>query len=231
MAWVQGNAAITGLLAGGIFNISFGSPVTPGSCVVIGVTTYNGAQMPAGVTDDKGNTYTQSDQAVDSGAGGAVTTYYLTNIRNLPTTLTLDMGRANTAGTIAIHEYSGIVTTADPRDGHAINFQHNPTPTTTDGITSGNITTTVNGDTIWGYVGDTGAFNNSPAIGTGFAQREIDATNTAGWTSEDEVQVTAGVTAATFTSNQGGNNFITAVMALKAAPIPPPVTFLIASEW
>jgi hypothetical protein len=151
------------------------------------------------VTDNAGNTYTIVDNVARGGGfNGCLASFYLANITNAPTSITATLGTAN-ACEIMVSEYSGVATTS-PLDGHAMQFQGSP-GTGANGVTSGNITTTINGDLIFGGVTDTNGSSNGLAAGSGFASRILNNTANGNFqTTEDQIQASAGVIAATFTA-------------------------------
>lgn len=107
------------------------------------------------------------------------------------------------------HEVSGTDTT-DSNDGTVANTQDAP-GTGTDAVTSTAVTTTVNGDYIFGasFGVNVGSQINA---GTGFTLREQDA---AGFTTEDRIQASSGSIAATFTNTNASEYNISMMMALK----------------
>jgi hypothetical protein len=157
------------------------------------------------VTDGT-NTYTLYDNPTTSGnirAGLAVAK----NITGGALTTTFNF--SGSAGTInaVCHEVSGADTT-DPVDKHAINAQ-SFAGTGADFITSGSVTTTTNGQYIFGATRS--EFGSGQTPGTGYTQR-----NDAFLESEDQVQGSGGPIAATFTPG-GNDNYLTGILTLKAA--------------
>lgn len=114
-------------------------------------------------------------------------------------------------GTVAMaaHEITGI-STSDPLDASAMTTDSYP-GTGTNGVTSGNITTTHNGDYLFGVTNNGGGNSGwTPSVGTGFTEREYDIY---GPQTEDAIQASATTTAATFTSNLGYDSDIAGIMA------------------
>ncbi len=122
-------------------------------------------------------------------------------------TLTTSWSSPPTVAAIFAHEYSGIDTAQIVDNTGAAWAIQEVSPgggaTVTDIFTSGNFTTTTNGCTIAGFCMDPNV-NNDMVSGTGFTDRNTTQTSPVRADSEDRVQTTAGVIAATFTC---ANNF------------------------
>jgi hypothetical protein len=115
--------------------------------------------------------------------------FVLGNIINGPKTVTVNLSPASGGSLgLIVDEYSGAQAAADPRDGHAGQLQASATA-----ATSGNFTTTVSGNLIYGASCNT---NNAtmPSAGSGFTARQSQASGAALYT-EDMVQSAAGATA------------------------------------
>jgi hypothetical protein len=119
-----------------------------------------------------------------------------------------------TNANLAVQEIAGI-NSSNPLDKHAMQKQVGP-GTGTDAVTSGNVTTTANGDYIFGVTFDDAGTNPTFTAGTGFTSR-VTLPVSGGLSMEDKIQSTAGSVAATFTSS-GGNDTITGIMAFNASP-------------
>jgi len=194
---------------------AFSSAVGSGSAVV-GVATWDslGGVTLSAVTDDKGNSYRIVDTFNDTTNNQAAASFVLGNIANAPKTITAKFSVATQYVTIIVDEYSGIVAAADPRDGNAVQSQTS-VATTADAITSGSITTSKNGDLIWGAAVNISG-SQAPVAGAGFTQLESDAvTSTAPTTTEQRSQTAAGAVAATFSAPSSATH-ITFVVALQA---------------
>ncbi|MGZ4849799.1 MAG: beta strand repeat-containing protein, partial [Candidatus Bathyarchaeia archaeon] len=211
ITWVQGHILNN---QGGLTLPLTGSVIQSGSTVV-GAVTVAVSQTLVSVTDDKGNSYTIFDHTTDS-RGQENYAFILGNITNGPSTITATFTSSSAGFTGLIwDEYSGVAALTDPRDGHVVNLQQNPITVATDAITSTPITTTINGDLIWGATINSNN-SDSPVAGTGFTSRERDGTG-APMNSEDMVQTTAGSVAATFTPPTINGSQTTFVVALKPA--------------
>jgi hypothetical protein len=190
------------------------SPPATGSVIganhaVCGQAAYSAAgNQISSITDDKGNGYTIL-QSVTVGANQRTTLFCLFGINNGPSAITVNFGSNVNYAQVIWDEYSNVTGT----DGFTGQGQSNP-GTGTDAVTSGNITTTIAGDTIWGStIITTGG--TLPTKGTGFTLRTQDVAGNWGLTTEDKVQASAGSVAATYTSSVGGGtNTLTFVVGL-----------------
>ncbi len=188
------------------------SAVASGSVVCGGIAwTSDSGQTLDSVTDNQGNTYTvYQTGGADATNGLSAALYYRANITNAPTVITANFTGGPSFRAIVADEFSGLAT-ASIADGAHLNVQASSPGTGTDAITSGSITTTVAGNTVYGYtVNTSGAEVGSP--GTGYTG----ATSVTQQDSEYLVQGSAGAIAATFTQAAGASR-ITGVLALKAA--------------
>jgi hypothetical protein len=160
------------------------------------------------VTDGMGNTYNLGTKVNDAGGTFSTQTVSLGNITNAPSNVIVNYSAANGGWIAKVDEYSGSAALSNPTDG-AANQNQSPPPGTTDGTTSGNITTTVTNDLIWSAT--VNISGNSMTAGTGFASRG----NQGGFVfTEDKNLATAGTTAGTWTLGTTGNT-ITSVIAIK----------------
>lgn len=178
----------------------------------------SGGATIVSVTDNAGspNTYTLESVIRDSGNSESVVVFSLGNVQGNPTIITATFAGTASARTILWDEYSGISQVADPRDGHGGQFQATP-GTTANAITSGNISTAIDGDLIYGVTVNTGPTGTATiSAGTSFALRTTDTTASCAQTnSEDRVQAShSATTPATFTQ-ASNENAVTVVIALK----------------
>ena len=220
MAFVQ---AVQGALAGGqvTSQSATGSAIGSGNTVVgaIALDYVNGATAVSSITDNaSGNTYTVLD-TLNDGSKIELVTFIGTNITGGPTTITVNFTNSGPSfPQVVWNEYSSV----GGNDGHTIQYQTS-VGTGTDAVTSGSVTTTVNGDTVVGFTinsffpgGGTGGATVS--AGTGYTRRSTDAT-AGDWdaTTEDLTQASAGAVAGTFTVGTASGDWLTAVIALKPA--------------
>jgi hypothetical protein len=203
-------------------------PMTFGAAVGLGNTVcgwatwdYTSGITLSSVTDDKGNSYTV-DTVIDPG-NQILVSFVRGNITNSPTTVTVAISGAAGFASSAIDEYTGVAALTDPRDGSAHQRQA-AVATTTDAISTGLFTTTINMDLLYGVSLNVSDATTPINTGTGFTLRNsITAPDIA--TSEDKIQTIAGSSSALTFSTTGSINVLTIGMALhppSAAP-PPPV--------
>jgi hypothetical protein len=179
-----------------------------GLCVAVG---WAGNDDTLSVSDDKGNVYSFEGIVYNSNQGYSLGLAYCRNITNAPQTITATLPAARLFATIIVDEYSDL----GAFDGAALNGQQGP-GTATDAVTSTAITTTADGDLVWGV--GINIESHGMAFGTGFTGRQSlggGAANT--FYTEDRIQASAGSIAATFTTSNGGDNFVTGVLAFMPA--------------
>lgn len=204
--------------SGATITLTFGSAISSGS-TVCGGGQFASSTTLTSVTDDKSNTYNVETNITASGQTAFA--FSLGNITNGPTTITITLGASSGFNSAVADEYSGALAASDPRDVHGGQTQNTP-GTGADAYTSGNFTTTTNGDLLYGFTVTT---NSATAIsnfvaGTGFTIRSRDTPAGLGDAlSEDRVQASAGSTAATFTdtTDTGTVVSITYLIAIKPA--------------
>jgi len=172
------------------------------------------------VTDDKGNSYTVLDNTLDGTNNQRAAQFYRKNITNGPKTVTVTFsGGSPGARTIVVAEFTGVDTADQSNDGHGGQNQQ-LIGTTANAITSGAITTTLDGDLILGLSANTSGSPGPPNVGTGFTSGDADNTSPGSCADirlEWLVQTSHGSKAATFTNTSGTQAFTSLVAALKAA--------------
>jgi len=193
---------------------TFGSAVGSGN-VVLGEILWNdqgtSSITVSSIVDDKGNSYVLGTKVHDSAATNlAAQSFWRGNVTGGPTTFTITFSAAGVTAVLAkVDEYSGAIPVTDPSDGNTGQLQA-PPPGTTDGVTSGNITTTGTNDLIWsGTVNLNGVAN---LTGTGFTLRSPCQANYI--CIEDKNLASPGTTAGTWTWPSSGST-ITHVVAIK----------------
>lgn len=201
----------------GLLTATFGATVANNG-LVRGFVSWDNADLTflTTIVDDKGNSYTIVDKVADVGQGRAAASFYKEGITNAPTVITVNLDPVNfkTAPiTICIAEESGIAT-ASALDGHAGQQQTNP-GTGADAISSGNATTTANGNLVCSAVVSGNVTNT--VKGTGFTDRESDTAVGTKMKCEDLTQSSAGAIPGTWTDtvNGGADTYITLTMAFK----------------
>lgn len=216
----DGGAGVTG----SSFSVAFSSTVGSGN-LVVGALTYanNLGDKLTSVTDDKGNSYTIVSKIFDSVNSQYNAIFYLGNVTNAPKTITANYSASTQNWVrITLAEFSGVVTTS-PLD--VTTSQMSPGSTSTDGLSSGSVTTTAAGDLIYGAFFDNQGAATVLSSGTGFTT--LDNSNTANLPCAHEflVQGSAGVQAATFTESASSSG-ATLVAAFKATAGGGPVRHL-----
>jgi YD repeat-containing protein len=98
-------ALVQSTVAHGATSVTFGSAVTSGDLVVVGITVFNQTLASNQITDNKGNTYTKAAEAINGTDHAAI--YYAKNVTG-GSSFQVSSGAVD--GTIAIHEYSGVDT-------------------------------------------------------------------------------------------------------------------------
>src|SRR6266446_5781192 len=173
---------------------TFGSNIGAGHMTVFGMYVSNGAG--ASISGD-GDTYVQvgSTQAISGGA--TLLFFYVTNTTGGSATITASFTSIS-FGSIIGEEYSGQLTSGALDQ----NTFGSCTVSCTSPSSSGNVTTTANGELVFGYHWDN---VGGQAAGSGFTQRTSDATGVDEDLTEDLVQGTAGTTSATASYTGGGD--------------------------
>jgi hypothetical protein len=174
------------------------------------------------VTDDAGNTYTIVRRVVDTPNETVIASFYKENISGTPQTITANFSTAVPFRGVFAHEVSGVVASG-ALDVETGQLQTAP-GTGADAVTTGAVTTTANGDYVYGGVVCTSALltsaNYSPGTSpNAFAERqETFGITVAASESEDFVQTTAGSIAATWTQ-ANAEQALSAMMTFFAATV------------
>ncbi len=206
-AYVQSN---TNFVGGNATNsASFSSNVSSGNLIAIGAFWQSNTITLNSITADcvSGNFVLLSNPTSYSTVSRAAMGYAIINSSGSCTISANFSSAVNSQ--ILFHEVSGI-NTSSPLDGSTMRSQTTP-GTGVDAVSSGNITTTQNGDYIFGLGID--ASQNSPTwtAGSGFGLKASDTRIQ----SEDRIQTVAGSIAATFTINLSFASPIVGIMAFK----------------
>lgn len=207
--YIQGNTGQNGATASTTIPVTLTSAVGSGHmlCVTVNWAGLVGESLVS-VTDDKSNTYALVDSIVNANFCSA--NAYILNVTNAPQTITATISNSRAFGSIVVDEWSNVLASS-ALDGHVSQTQTNA-GTGANAITSGSITTTANGDLIYGYTVSVSGLGAT--AGTGFTQRQgLSST----FYTENLIQATAGSTAATFTASSATDIFNTFVMAFKHA--------------
>lgn len=191
--------------------VTFNGNVTKGSVIAAGVTWTRFSSSLVSITAECTDGNFAVVDSYSYGSSSKQVTAYGIITRSGTCTVTATFSESfggGELGAIVVHEIGG-ADVNHPLDGHAINHQDNP-GTGTDAVTSGNITTSRNGDYIFGVETDAAGNNVVDVTGTGFVAR-----NSAGgyYATEDKILFAAGLVAVTFTSTNGNDHPTTGIMA------------------
>lgn len=208
-AFRQSKSSVAGG-AGTQVTLTFDSNILANSVIALAITALNSSRTISSVTDSLGNTYTYAGDNPNSGDNNnQMWNYYAEGVSAGACTITVTFDANDDLRRIYAHEITGCATSG-ALGQHAGQAQATP-GTGTDAISSGSVTTTTNGEYIFGC---TNANNTQTYTkGTGFTSLRED--NTVGAT-EDLVQSSAGSIAATFTGS-GGWKCQTVIMTFKEA--------------
>lgn len=187
--------------------------ITSGNLLVgSAIWTPTGASCTANPTqnvkDGGGNAATVIDTVLDNTNALCLQTFYFPNVTNGATSIVMTLGASSAQLGLVMQEWSGIATST-PLDGHAGNVAANGAT-----VTSTAITTTVNGDLIYGAFGNDNNGNNITSAGGSFTLRNNE--TSVNIADESQVQGTAGSISASFGITGTGGGPI-AVAAFKAA--------------
>lgn len=195
--------------------LAFGSNITAGNMIcgaVSWVDTNNGVLNS--VTDTLGNTYTLLNNSTSTYSGGVYTAqFYALSPSGGANTVQANFSvSAFGLRQMVLAEVEGRHASS-PLDGNDANAQLNQAPGT-DVLTSTDITTTANGDYLFGWCLGFEGTAVLTAGTTGFTLREGTGLNRG---CEDQIQASAGTIAATFTLAVSNNYCVTGIMAFKPA--------------
>lgn len=195
--------------------ITLGSAIPAGAavCIFAGFAS-SAVAADLTVTDNaSGNTYTELD--FNNPGSFGLATFYGLNIQNSPTTITFSSGSfAMNFSHVFVETFTGVATTS-ALDVHAINPQTTAPGTGANAVTSGNVTTTANGDLLCGGTVDLQGAGTISHGTSPISYTQAESTANA-YMTEYAVQSTASATTpATFTASSASDQFITAIVALK----------------
>jgi hypothetical protein len=198
----------------GVSTVAVTVTVTSGNVMAVFIGWYVATNTLSSVTDTQGNTYTLLDNPTTYiNKRGALAHAVMASSGS--NTVTATFSATTDVPQIIIHEISGVNTTT-PID----NNQHlmaGGEATGTDAVTTGNITTTQNGDYIFCGATASGitltAGSNSPAYTN---RATVNGVLSQVSRSEDQVQTSAGTISGRFTPS-GANNWVVGVMAFQPA--------------
>jgi uncharacterized membrane protein len=187
-------------------SLSFPTSTVAGDLILVAFD-YDTNAVPSSVTDSQGNVFTAVGNQLTSPGGTRSRVYYANSIKGGVDTVTVKLSANSGWLELYLTEYSGVAQT-NPIDAQA------GASGSAGSVSSGNATTTVAADLIYGYcVGD-----GACTAGSGFATRSNFHSNLI----EDELAGNPGTYAATGSANNG---WTMQMMALRApAPAPPNFT-------
>ena len=182
-------------------SLSFPNNTLAGDVILVGFD-YNKVSTPLSVTDSQGNTFTQVGTQLTSPGGSGSVVYLARNIKGGADTLTVNLTANSGWLELYLTEYSGVNQT-NPIDAQA-GASGNAGP-----VSSGNATTSVAGDVIYGYcVGDWAC-----TAGSGFTARSTFNNNLI----ESKIAGNSGTYAATGTATNGWTMQMVALKPAAAA--------------
>jgi uncharacterized protein (TIGR03437 family) len=169
------------------FSLSFASNTAAGDLILVGFVFNSNANFSS-ISDSQGNLFAEVGSQLTSPGAHRSRVYYANNIKGGADTVTINLSANVIALEVYLTEYSGVnqVTSIDAQAGAS---------GAGGAVSSGNATTNVAGDMIYGYcVGD-----NACTAGSGFTSRSAFNNNLI----EDMKGGSPGVYAATGTANNG----------------------------
>lgn len=200
---------------------SFSNSSSPGNLIAVYVgwqgTTLNLSNVTSSCVS--GGFTLLNNPTTATGLGRGTIGYGVITASSAPCTITATFSGGSSQILILAHEISGI-DNSFPIDSFVIGVQNAP-GTGIDAVTTGNITTSANGDYLFGATYSP----NGSAIttGTNFNQRLYTATNANRRAmSEDKIQNLAGPISINFTGGTGYVTWITGAIAFRSASSPTP---------
>lgn len=206
IAYVQ-SAGTSG--SGTSISLAYPSPVSAGSLLI--TAAYVGSGISS-ITDSLSQVETTLPGEITDGSTVTIRASYYVNSAAGANTITVNLTGSAGYGSVAIHEYSGVATSS-ALDKTAANNQANP-GTAADAVTTGNVTTTTDGQLIFGFAAQYDPVGSTTAAGTGFTERQDPFGDSP---TEDRIQTSAGAIAATFTAGDATQDFFTWIATFKAA--------------
>jgi hypothetical protein len=168
-------------------SLSFRSSTVAGDVLLVAFD-YDTNATASSVTDAQGNVFTAVGNQLTSPGGSRSRVYYAQNIKGGADTVTVNLSANSGYIELYLTEYTGVDQT-NPIDGQA------GASGSAGSVSSGNATTTVAGDVIYGYCDSDGACT----VGSGFAARSNFNSNLI----EDGLAGNAGTYAATASATRG----------------------------
>jgi hypothetical protein len=180
-------------------SLSFPTNTAAGDLILVAFD-YDTSALPTSVTDSQNNVFTPVGNQLTSPGGARSRLYYAKNIKGGPDTVTINLSANSAWIELYLTEYSGVDQT-NPIDAQA------GATGNAGAVSSGNATTTVAGDVIYGFcVGDWAC-----TVGSGFTARSTLNNNLI----EDRIAGNPGSYTATGTATNG---WTMQMVVLKKAP-------------
>lgn len=192
------------------YTATFGVAATNGN-LIVGSVSYNNSNTVSSIKDNNGVNATQIDTVADTVNGQKLTSFYFKNISGAPTAVIAIISASDPNVRVGIQEVSGCDITA-PLDVHTMALSSaNP-------ATSGGVTTTANGDYVFGCVTSGAGVSEVWTAGSGYTIRNdgSSAVNTISLADENQIQASSGSIAATF-GNASSVASIVGIATFKAA--------------
>ena len=189
---------------------TFGSSVTTGNTVICAAAGGPDATATWTLSDTASNTYTSSETYyTDTTSNYRLRSSYSQGVTGGFTVVTVTWSTSVTGKDIVCHEVSGV--SASPGDGYVGQYQTS-VASGTDTVSSTAITTTANGDYIFGasYGSDLSCINQN--AGTGYTGVTLTGCVVL---SEYQIQTSAGSIAATFSPVCCTQRYLSVIQALK----------------
>src|SRR6266478_1297801 len=214
----QGTAYVQSASGNDHYNTSsasakFPSNVTANDAIAVFCVWESLSQTLNSVTDTQGNIFTIVNNPTTGRYGRAAMAYAIARSTG-GDTVSCNLSTASMGKSIIIHEISG-VNASTPLDGQKLNVQNSPGGGA-NAVTSGSITTTVNGDYVLGFTFNDSSNQADWNAGAGYTKRQDLQVQSYATASEDAVQTLSGSVAATFTATAATfGDFITGIMAFR----------------
>lgn len=190
--------------------LAYTSNNTAGNMLAVYVFGHPALNATTGVSDSAGNVWAKVVGRADVG-GDTAELWYALNCAAGANTVTFTWTGLVSFSTCSIAEFSGVAT-ASALDKNTSNDQTNAA-TTTDAVTTGSVITTTNGQLILGGCGRYSGSGVATTVGTGYALIQDPFGDSP---FEEKTQTSAGSVAATFTSDNATNDFVTVMGTFKA---------------
>jgi len=191
----------------------FPSNVTANDAIAVFCVWESLSQTLNSVTDTQGNIFTIVNNPTTGRYARAAMAYAIARSTG-GDTVSCNLSTASMGKSIIIHEIRG-VNASTPLDGQKLNVQNSPGGGA-NAVTSGSITTTVNGDYVLGFTFNDSSNQADWNAGAGYTKRQDLQVQSYATASQDKVQTLSGSVAATFTATAATfGDFITGIIAFR----------------